>query len=75
MFVRDNSNFYLQPYYTIMIIIPKTSPNFFVNWDRIISCIYMILIKVSQDFMEIVIYIVHKIYRCVTLFHRTQVKL
>ena len=29
IFVTDNSNFYLEPYYTITIIIPKTSPFFF----------------------------------------------
>ena len=28
IFVTDNSNFYLEPYYTITIIIPKTSPFF-----------------------------------------------
>ena len=47
IFVTDNSNFYLEPCYTITIIIPKTSPIFFVNWHRIISWVYNLVIKVS----------------------------
>jgi hypothetical protein len=60
MFAMDNSNFYLQPYCEIRVIIPKTSPKIpkidIESLKRWIS----LAKKVSWYFMKIRVYIVHK---------------
>jgi len=69
MFASDNSNFYLQLYYEIIIIITKTFPN--ILQIAIWSFYWCIILT----FTKIGVYIVHKMDGSLILFHTTQVKL
>jgi hypothetical protein len=57
-----------------MIIIPKTSPKImWIGIEPFYGCTS--LQKSSWDFVKIGVYIIHKLYRSLTLFLTTQLKL
>ena len=62
MFTRDKSNFYLQLYYKLMIIISKTSLKNSINCYRIILWMYNLDINFLKKFMMFEVYIVHNGY-------------